>query len=210
MHHRQATGDAEIGQRGGDVRAGQRGLKPSKVFSAAGVEFITGGKVDQRKVGLRFLPSLGLVCRPLACELGTGSSAIRRGKHGAAGGSARPTVGLYGVNADRRLNSALPQLVNNKSVAPEGVAITGGAWVSGNTLRRDNRPADHYQRDRISEPEPLENETGKPLWLGHCPPRLGCAMGRSRPDDLVSGIGFAVVPHRSAFTEVSATRLMPP
>jgi len=177
VHHRQATGDAEIGQRGGDVRAGQRGLKPSKVFSAASVEFITGGKVGQRKVGLRFLPSLGLVCRPLACELGTGSSVIRRGKHGAAGGSARPTVGLYGVNADRRLNSALPQLVNNESVAPKGVARTGGAWVSGNTLRRDNRPADHYQHDRISEPEQLENETGKPLnpvvaWALSSSPRL--------------------------------------
>ena len=35
--------------------------------------------------------------------------------------------------------------------------------MSGNTSRRDNRPADHYQHDRISEPEQLENETGKPL-----------------------------------------------
>ena len=31
-------------------------------------------------------------------------------------------------------------------------------------------------------------------WLGHCPPRLGCAMGRSRAGNLVSGIGFAVLP----------------
>jgi hypothetical protein len=37
--------------------------------------------------------------------------------------------------------------------------------VRGNTLRRDSRPADHCQDDRISEPERLENETGKPLNL---------------------------------------------
>ena len=82
---------------------------------------------------------------------------------GPPGAQPDTTVGLYRVNADRPLNSALPQLVNNKSVAPEGVARTGGAWVSGNTLRRHNRPADHYQHDRISEPEQLENETRKPL-----------------------------------------------
>jgi hypothetical protein len=51
------------------------------------------------------------------------------------------------LERDRRLNPALPQLVNNKSVRSEGVARTGGAWVRGNTLRHDSRPADHRQHD---------------------------------------------------------------
>jgi len=130
-------------------------IETSKVFSARLKRLASISSPAVRSVSARsgYVFSLRLVsfavCRPLACELGAGSSVILRGKHWAAEAQPDTTVGPYEVTADRPLNSALPQLVNNKSVASEGVAIMGGAWVSGNTLRRDNRPADHVRALRI-------------------------------------------------------------